>query len=396
MNFRLNRTLSLLAASAVTGLFAPAAWADDFLVTNILNAGAGSLRSAIEAANNNPGHDTVSFHPAVSGNIQLSEVIWVNDRLTIIGSPDGSIGFDTAGAFTPFGLLVQASEFGLVDLQFTNCPSAFSVHGHLRINLLRCSFVDNGGSSWGGVINQSPASQYRLSGIVQSCSFINNVGIYAGIMVSATPLAGDTLDFINCTICNNSGTHGAGVYNIFTDNPNNTGTIRVINCTVTGNSGGVNSTAGFGTFHRFGGIEGQGSLLVRNSVFAENSSGDDEADPNFTGFTAQSLSLVGANILSDAQLEPLSVVASRHVRIPLPGSSCIDAAMTDSTVRADQLGTLRPYLAPGAVPAAGSNGADIGAIEFVPVPCAADFDGSGVVGVPDIFAFLSAWFAGCP
>ena len=26
----------------------------------------------------------------------------------------------------------------------------------------------------------------------------------------------------------------------------------------------------------------------------------------------------------------------------------------------------------------------------------ADFDGNGTVAVPDIFAFLSAWFAGCP
>jgi len=28
--------------------------------------------------------------------------------------------------------------------------------------------------------------------------------------------------------------------------------------------------------------------------------------------------------------------------------------------------------------------------------CRADFDNSGTVAVPDIFAFLSAWFAGCP
>jgi len=26
---------------------------------------------------------------------------------------------------------------------------------------------------------------------------------------------------------------------------------------------------------------------------------------------------------------------------------------------------------------------------------AADFDANGTIGVPDIFAFLSAWFAGC-
>ena len=32
----------------------------------------------------------------------------------------------------------------------------------------------------------------------------------------------------------------------------------------------------------------------------------------------------------------------------------------------------------------------------VPTTCAADFDGSGTLGVPDIFAFLAAWFAGCP
>ena len=30
------------------------------------------------------------------------------------------------------------------------------------------------------------------------------------------------------------------------------------------------------------------------------------------------------------------------------------------------------------------------------VCCPADFDGDGTVGVPDIFAFLAAWFAGCP
>ena len=29
-------------------------------------------------------------------------------------------------------------------------------------------------------------------------------------------------------------------------------------------------------------------------------------------------------------------------------------------------------------------------------PCPADFDRNGVVGVPDIFAFLSTWFSGCP
>lgn len=37
-----------------------------------------------------------------------------------------------------------------------------------------------------------------------------------------------------------------------------------------------------------------------------------------------------------------------------------------------------------------------GTIAFIDVLCRADFDGDGTVGVPDIFAFLSAWFAMSP
>lgn len=36
----------------------------------------------------------------------------------------------------------------------------------------------------------------------------------------------------------------------------------------------------------------------------------------------------------------------------------------------------------------------IGITRLGDAPCGADFDGNGVVGVPDIFSFLSAWFAG--
>lgn len=395
MNFRPNRMISLLGATALGGLAATAANASNYVVNNTLNDGPGSLRSAVEAANANVGPDTITFHPAVSGNIQLTSVIYVSDALTIVGAPDGSIGF--SGNVVPLSLLHTTIDFGLIDLQFQGCPFAFSIHGHVRVNLLRCTFANNGSTStYGGVITQAPTNQYRVSGSIQGCSFVNNVGTYAGVIVSATPLEGETLDFVNCTIHGNTATVGASVYNIFTNNPNNTGMVRVINCTVTGNSGGLNSSGGFGAFHRFGGIEGRGALLVRNSVFAENSSGDDAVDANFAGFPAEALSLVGANILADAQLEPLSQVAGRYVRIPMPGSPCIDAAMPDSLVRTDQLGTLRPFVAPGSVPAPGSNGADIGAIEFVPPPCPADFDLSGTRDVADIFAFLTAWFAGCP
>jgi len=48
-------------------------------------------------------------------------------------------------------------------------------------------------------------------------------------------------------------------------------------------------------------------------------------------------------------------------------------------------------------PTAGGNGPfDFGVVNGSASQCRADFDGSGAVGVPDIFAFLSQWFAGCP
>ncbi len=37
-----------------------------------------------------------------------------------------------------------------------------------------------------------------------------------------------------------------------------------------------------------------------------------------------------------------------------------------------------------------------GALLTIEAACPADFDHSGTLGVPDVFAFLSAWFAGCP
>jgi hypothetical protein len=49
----------------------------------------------------------------------------------------------------------------------------------------------------------------------------------------------------------------------------------------------------------------------------------------------------------------------------------------------------------------GATGASNGPMDFGIIAggaeeCRADFDRSGSVGVPDIFAFLSSWFAGCP
>ncbi len=50
----------------------------------------------------------------------------------------------------------------------------------------------------------------------------------------------------------------------------------------------------------------------------------------------------------------------------------------------------------GGATGAGNGPSDFGVIGNCEIACRADFDESGGIGVPDIFAFLSAWFAGCP
>lgn len=50
----------------------------------------------------------------------------------------------------------------------------------------------------------------------------------------------------------------------------------------------------------------------------------------------------------------------------------------------------------GGATGAGNGPHDFGVVVSAGETCRADFDRSGSVGVPDIFAFLSAWFVGCP
>src|SRR5215813_13457123 len=72
----------------------PHAGAATFTVTNLNDAGAGSLRDAIGQANAAAGADTIRFQPGLAGMIPLAGEIHVTDTLTVAGSGVGAIKVD--------------------------------------------------------------------------------------------------------------------------------------------------------------------------------------------------------------------------------------------------------------------------------------------------------------
>jgi hypothetical protein len=83
-----RRRKALLAggtALGATALFAPAAEAGTFTVTELDDSGPGTLRQAVDDANGNPGADVITFEAGLSGDIVLASEIPIEEALEIQG-----------------------------------------------------------------------------------------------------------------------------------------------------------------------------------------------------------------------------------------------------------------------------------------------------------------------
>src|SRR4051794_2946374 len=89
-----------------------------FLVTNLEDSGAGSLRQAIVDANNHSNvADLVTFQPGLSGVISLNSSLLINDNLTISGPGAALITLRRAPAGPPFYIIFfQAKTLNLSGL----------------------------------------------------------------------------------------------------------------------------------------------------------------------------------------------------------------------------------------------------------------------------------------
>jgi hypothetical protein len=202
-----------------TLLYAGAAWAAPFTVTNTNDSGPGSLREAIEQANANAGADEIAFADGVSGTITLSSSLpTITDEagLVIDGGGDVTVsGLSRAGSDVGPGAVLWLRNLTTIGLGIKNS-------GTLEVTN---STISGNFEEFGGGIYNSGTLKVTNSTISRNTAEIAGAGIYNS--------DSGTLEVTNSTIWRNStfsdGT-GGGIYN--------RGTLEVTNSTIATNYGG--------------------------------------------------------------------------------------------------------------------------------------------------------------
>jgi parallel beta-helix repeat protein len=162
----------------------PRALLATFTVTNLLNAGAGSLRTAIAQANANPGHDDIAF--AVAGTIPLSSAL---PAIT------GSVGIDgsTAPGFAG-SPQVTVNFRGQSGLRFAAGSDGSSLTSLSLVRArgagvtLDASGITLAGNFIGVLANGSTAAGNSGPGVqVNAGSSGNSIGLETSVSYSVTP-----------------------------------------------------------------------------------------------------------------------------------------------------------------------------------------------------------------
>ncbi len=281
------------------------------VVTNLADAGPGSLRQAVGEVD--PADNTITFAAGLSGqSIQLDSTLVLGKSLAVDASALAA-GIRILGA----GRVMEVTAGQTV--------------------LLRCLEVRN------GYHNDAGAGIYNAGTLtLDRCTLANNGSNAEG---SYRPLTGGAiynvgaLTLNQCTMAGNVANSGAAVYS-----PGGA-TLTINQSTIAGNEGN------FGT----GGIYHQGELTLNNTVLAGNFSSG--FSPNLSG--GGTLTPLGTNLTTG---DPLLAALGNYggptqTMPPLPGSPALDAGADSATnsFTTDQRGGWRRSGA----------GVDIGAVEIV-------------------------------
>ncbi len=385
-----------------------------YTVTNTNDDGAGSLRQAVEDANDNSGNDTIVFEQAVFSTKQ--SIFLTSGEIEIFNNGSLTVNGPGANLLTIFGSTQPGNESRIFNIHSANSilndlsleggfanedvgGAILASGGKLQIN--RCVFngntADDGGGAIGSVATNLTISQSTFS----NNNSLNSVG---GAIFIFSVEGFSTTKIINSTFNQNSAAQGGAIYKgrpIFGGDPLQ---LNMTSVTIAGNTA---SGTGGGIF-----VE-EGNFNVINTIIAGNTGGDINGEVNsqgynliqstagttFSGGQPKTTDIIGQSPL----LEPLADNGgtTRTMR-PMTNSPVIDKgtaadiqfsfvkngkiskkSQTDiskisniAAVTTDQRGVMRPIDNPNVTNAA--DGADIGAFETLS-PTAAGTEISGRV-----------------
>jgi alpha-L-arabinofuranosidase len=321
-----------------------------FLVTNTNDNGPGSLRQALQFADNSADFDTITFAPNVSGVIYLtSGELPIDASVNIIGPGAKVLSINglSAGGVLDLG-------YGTVTVSGLTMTEGGSpaINNSADLTLVDCLINSASGA---GISSDGPNLRLLRCTLMQNRD--NGLVIFPGAVASAT----------NSTfISNQSSTYGGGIYN--------QGALTLRSCTIAGNY----------AFYDGGGIYNSGTVDIGNTIVAENSapnnapygqdvSGDfvssgynliGQSDGSSSFINGVSQDQVGNSASPlDPRLGPLQDNGGPTPTLsPQIGSPAIDQGNSFG-LTADQRGCLRPLDFSQIPNAAGGDGSDIGAVE---------------------------------
>jgi Ca2+-binding RTX toxin-like protein len=383
---RKRRRLTASAGLSIGAALGSTATADaaDFAVSNLNDSGPGSLRQAIGEANAAPGADRVLFQSSLSGQITLSSVLSITDRVEVLGPGPDKLTVNADGKSRVFyidipddgtpepvtisGLTLTGGK--LPEGPFVSGGAIRSKYAHLTVENAVISGNTTGPSGAGGGIAAEDGNVTIRSSTVSGNTADGGPG--GGIRVAEDKYA-TNLTIENSTISGNatvgggSSSYGGGVG--FRTYPGS-GSLTVRSSTISGNSAsGVNG--GGGIF-----LAGAPTRTISNTIVANNSA---STGPDIRAYGApypidasfslikdpSTASLVGGPTIT-GQDPKLGALADNGGPTPtmalLSGSPALDKGSATGT---DQRSLTRPFDLKGVSSAPGGNAADIGAYERV-------------------------------
>ena len=262
------------------------------VVTNLNDAGPGSLRDVI--TNANPG-DTITFSPALNGGtIVLSSVIQIVFDLTITGPGPENLtlsGGNTNRIFQIISPMTPETNVTISNLRFINGFASFGgaivmdTRGDFECN--NCVFESNTAESGGGGTGGAYATDAgEINSVFNNCTFRFNTTLCIGCGEGAPSTGGaiissgnNTLEVRNSTFSHNSNfcaregcpSEGGAINVNGSNNPNSVSSFTSINNTFVSNSStceGENCSAQGGAISI---VDGEVTVNILFTTFSNNS-----------------------------------------------------------------------------------------------------------------------------